>query len=245
MRLIGFLLILVLAGCGGPAYNSRVHHTPQNSHMKGWQKPYTVNGRTYYPLATASGYSQKGVASWYGPDFHGKKTSNGETYDMHRMTAAHKTLPMGAMVRVENLDTGKSAVVRVNDRGPFVDDRVIDLSYAAATKLGVVGPGTARVRVTAIGDGEHSAAEVEDVAAAQPTGFSVQIGSFSQMENARQLSREVQPVFGSSRVSEVNVEGRTYYRVLAGYFPLRHNAESARERLLSLGYSGSRVIILD
>jgi rare lipoprotein A len=105
------------------------------------QKPYTVDGRRYEPLSTHEGYVQKGIASWYGPDFHGKKTSNGEVYDMHGMTAAHKTLPLGVFVKVENLDNGREAVVRVNDRGPC-KGRIIDLSMPRQ-KLGVDIAGTA------------------------------------------------------------------------------------------------------
>jgi len=110
-------------------------------------KPYQIAGKWYYPLSSAAGYNETGTASWYGTKFHGKKTANGERYDMHAMSAAHKTLPMPSMVRVTNLENGRSVVVRVNDRGPFVKNRIIDLSYAAAMSLGYDQQGTARVRV--------------------------------------------------------------------------------------------------
>lgn len=112
---------------------------------------YEVMGRTYRVLESSEGYSEEGDASWYGPDFHGRATSSQETYDMYAMTAAHKSLPIPTYVEVENLDNGRTAVVRVNDRGPFHEGRIIDLSYAAALKLGLVETGTARVRVTAVG----------------------------------------------------------------------------------------------
>jgi len=113
-------------------------------------KPYKIAGRTYYPLESAHGYDETGVGSWYGRDFHGKLTANGENYDMHALSAAHKTLPLPTLARVTNLENGRSIVVRVNDRGPFVKDRIIDLSYAAASALGYDQQGTARVRVQAL-----------------------------------------------------------------------------------------------
>lgn len=116
-------------------------------------KPYTVLGVTYYPLETAEGYSEEGVASWYGPDFHGKNTANGEEYNQEAFTAAHKTLPFNTMVRVENLQNGKNVVVRINDRGPFKDTRIIDLSHRAASELGMMGSGTAKVRLETAGGG--------------------------------------------------------------------------------------------
>jgi rare lipoprotein A len=112
--------------------------------------PYTVSGKTYYPLADASGYHERGIASWYGRKFNGKRTSSGEPYDMYAMTAAHKTLPLPSYVRVRNLQNGRSIVVRVNDRGPFLSNRLIDLSYAAAAKLGILGTGTGIVEVVAV-----------------------------------------------------------------------------------------------
>ena len=113
-------------------------------------RPYKIQGKWYHPIPDARGFTQTGIASWYGKDFHGKKTANGEIYNMHAMTAAHKTLPLGTWVRVYNLTNGKSCDVRVNDRGPFVRGRIIDLSYSAAKEIGLVGPGTAKVRIKAM-----------------------------------------------------------------------------------------------
>lgn len=116
---------------------------------------YTIKGKTYQTLKKIEvGFSQQGVASWYGPGFHGKKTASGETYDMHQFTAAHNVLPLNTLVKVTNLENGKEVVVRVNDRGPFVDDRVIDLSLSAALGLGMVKPGTAPVRITVMDPGK-------------------------------------------------------------------------------------------
>lgn len=121
---------------------------PHNGSVKA--NPYTVLGKTYYPMNDARAYRMVGTASWYGTKFHGQATANGETYDLYGMTAAHKTLPLPSYVRVTNLDNGKSVIVRVNDRGPFYSDRVIDLSFAAAKKLGYAETGTARVKVEGI-----------------------------------------------------------------------------------------------
>jgi rare lipoprotein A len=117
-------------------------------------KTYTVMGKTYQPMKNVKpGYVQKGTASWYGPGFHGKKTANGEVYDMNELTAAHNVLPLNSVVRVKNLDNNKEITVRINDRGPFVGDRVLDLSLASAKELGMTTAGTAPVRITVIKDG--------------------------------------------------------------------------------------------
>ncbi|MDR2819458.1 MAG: septal ring lytic transglycosylase RlpA family protein [Desulfovibrio sp.] len=113
-------------------------------------RPYTVRGKTYYPLKSARDYVEIGVASWYGPGFHGKKTASGEIYNQNAMTAAHRILPLGTMTRVTHLRNGRSVVVRINDRGPFAEDRVIDLSKGAATRLGITGKGTARVHIKSL-----------------------------------------------------------------------------------------------
>jgi rare lipoprotein A len=180
-------------------------------------KPYQVFGQQYVPLADATGYKERGVASWYGKKFHGRPTSSGEPYDMYAMTAAHRTLPLPTYVRVSNLENGRSIVVRVNDRGPFLHNRLIDLSYAAASKLGIVGRGTGVVELETILPGGETPAQVVvaptppateirglgapaaiDVAALPPAGASapvklaapklfVQVGSFREWNNAEGL----------------------------------------------------------
>lgn len=145
-------------------------------------KPYTVKGTTYYPLKSAHGFVEEGVASWYGPGFHGKKTASGEKYNQYAMTAAHKTLPMGTRVRVTNLDNNRSALVRINDRGPFSSKRIIDLSRAAALRLEITQKGTGRVRVQSLG-GLPEIDEEGDISGA----FYVQLGAFGNKENARKL----------------------------------------------------------
>lgn len=139
---------------GAPWWDVDVSRIPDAVPMPNYgpikNNPYTVLGKTYFPLNDATSYRVTGTASWYGTKFHGQATANGETYDLYGMTAAHKTLPLPSYVRVTNLDNGKSVIVRVNDRGPFYSDRVIDLSFAAAKKLGYAETGTAHVRVEGI-----------------------------------------------------------------------------------------------
>lgn len=140
----------------GPEQPVDVSHIPdavprvEPRTQAGNKTPYTVLGKTYYVMPDSDGYRERGMASWYGRKFHGQRTSNGEIYDMYGMTAAHKTLPIPAYVRVTNLDNGRSVIVRVNDRGPFHGDRIIDLTYAAAKKLDFEGSGTAPVEVEAL-----------------------------------------------------------------------------------------------
>jgi rare lipoprotein A len=156
-----------------------------------------VSGRTYYPLPSAYGFTQTGIASWYGRKFHGHKTSNGETYNMYAATAAHKTLPMNTHLLVENLSNGRKIVVRINDRGPFVGNRIIDLTYSDATKLGMLKKGTARVRLTALGEAVRTSGGGRGGARFLPYqnfkrgDFFVQIGAFSQKANADRLKENL------------------------------------------------------
>jgi rare lipoprotein A len=152
----------------------------------------------------ARSWGQIGIASWYGSDFHGRTTSNRETYNMYDMTAAHPSLPFGTRLLVTNLYNGRTAEVRINDRGPFVKDRIIDLSYAAARMLGLVGPGTASVRLEIL-DGGIKPADVR---------YLIQIGSFSEERNARELKNRLGKRYGKAFISAKSLAGRTYYRVL-------------------------------
>ncbi|CAK7020260.1 MAG: Endolytic peptidoglycan transglycosylase RlpA [Desulfovibrio sp.] len=182
-------------------------------------KPYTVMGQTYHPITDGSGYAEEGIASWYGKDFHGKTTANGEVYDMYGMTAAHKILPFGTKLRVTNLDNNKSIVVRVNDRGPFVANRIIDLTHTGADKLDMIGPGTARVRLESIGAvaGQKGSDLIGN--------FYVQIGSFSVKENAHNLAKTLQNKGLHSRV--VYVSAISFHRVQIGPYASLAAAEEA------------------
>ncbi|MGI6657788.1 MAG: septal ring lytic transglycosylase RlpA family protein [Desulfobulbus sp.] len=151
------LLLAVSFGCSAKKTDpSRQDTIRKKSGKRGripaTQRPYVINGITYYPIPSARGYAERGLASWYGKPFHGRKTSNGEIYDMYGDTAAHKTLPMNTMLLVKNLENGRSTVVRINDRGPFVAERIIDLSYTKAKQLGIISRGTARVEIVALAD---------------------------------------------------------------------------------------------
>ncbi|MDD2896848.1 MAG: septal ring lytic transglycosylase RlpA family protein [Aliarcobacter sp.] len=159
---LGLLLsIFLFTGCSQKSYNTDIdkfYKDTKNSKInnsremhKYTMRPYSVFGIKYYPFIANIGDKFDGIASWYGPDFHSKKTSNGEIYDMYDMTAAHKTLPMNTVVRVDNLENGRSVIVRINDRGPFVRGRIIDLSNKAAREIEMVGKGTAKVNITVLG----------------------------------------------------------------------------------------------
>ena len=158
MVLLAGLAVMVMTGCGSlNPFPQHVYSMPPSKRTSSLPKtydqktrPYTVMGRTYYPLKTAAGYDEVGNASWYGKDFHGKKTANGYIYNMYGVSAAHKTLPLGTQVRVTNLENNRSVVLVVNDRGPFVRGRILDLSYGAAKELGTVEKGAVRVRITAV-----------------------------------------------------------------------------------------------
>ena len=242
------LLVSVLTACGGPSYRVRVLDTTDSS-LKGTQRPYEVNGERFDPLRTADGFSEEGMASWYGGDFHGRKTSNGETYDMHLPTAAHKTLPMNVYVRVTNLANERQSVVRINDRGPFIKGRIIDLSYVAAKELGVVGPGTAPVRVEALGYGEAGPGG-EIVAYRQPVSyevgpFTVQVGAFGVPQNAQRLAEELRRSYGEASVVEGWVAGQKFHRVRVGLYPAMAAAIQAAAELESRGYRNCFVVAKD
>ncbi|RLB63907.1 MAG: septal ring lytic transglycosylase RlpA family lipoprotein [Deltaproteobacteria bacterium] len=235
-----FILVLSLSACGTPTYKTRVLDTPSQPDLKPTQRPYEVNGERYQPIPSADGFVQKGLASWYGKKFHGRKTSNGETYDMYAMTAAHKTLPMNVYLKVTNLDNGRSTVVRVNDRGPFVRSRIIDLSYTAANELGVVGPGTAPVRIEALGyrdDAQSGTTPHYTQLASYDVGpFMVQVGAFTVKENAYRLAEKLKSQYGSSAVVEGWVNGQKFYRVRVGLYPSMALATDGLLQIETNGY---------
>ncbi len=218
---------------------------PLDARQKAHQRPYTVLGERYEPLQTHAGFVQTGIASWYGEDFHGKKTSNGETYDMHAMTAAHKTLPLGVFVSVRNTANGREAIVRVNDRGPFVKGRIIDLSYSAAKALGAAVAGTAPVRIEALGypgSGPDRYREPKDY---DSGNYSVQVGAFTDPGNAERLSGAMKTLHGFSEVRSAWVRGTRFYRVYVGKHASLKAAETAERSLEEHGYPGSFVVSRD
>lgn len=225
---IAVFLISALSGCGPQVIQSgqvkrRIElpakQLPAEARIPPTQRPYRINGRTYYPLPSASGYNETGIASWYGGKFHGRRTSNGETYDMHSRTCAHKTLPMNTYLLVRNLENGRETTVRVNDRGPFVKGRVVDLSFLAAKELDIVKNGTARVKITALGEAvsyrqgntmkerflPHQNFERGD--------FYVQIGSFEDKNNAERLKSQLIEWGRKTVTHPYVIDGKTFYRV--------------------------------
>jgi rare lipoprotein A len=255
MSRIGVLALLaaaLLAGCSGseprvpwetdgapstrldPAQVQDAVPRPDPILDAGNTSPYTVNGMEYRVLTTAAGYREEGIASWYGTKFHGNKTANGEVYDVYLPSAAHRSLPIPSYVRVTNLQNGRAVTVRVNDRGPFHPDRIIDLSYAAAVKLGMVQHGTARVRVEAI-----DVAGVDDRRGLQAGDYRyLQLGAFASPDSALDLRNAVAALVSVPvTVTPVDVNGRRLNRVRVG--PVRDGRELLRlqEMLMSKGYS--------
>lgn len=199
-------------------------------------KNYTVFGETYSVMRSAAGFKQRGYASWYGKKFHGRNTANGERYDIYGMTAAHKTLPLPTYVRVTNLGNGKTVVVRVNDRGPFHSDRIIDLSYAAAAKLGIIGHGTAKVEIETVDGSEPPPAEpaTPDNVEMTPVASSgyLQVATYADPINAVALREELQQ-HGIDNVEIRIHDDRTppQHVVVVGPFDDEASAAATRQKL--------------
>jgi rare lipoprotein A len=178
------------------------------------------------------GSAEVGLASWYGPDFHGRRTSSGEIFDMYQLTAAHREFPLGTWILVTNLENGRAVELRVNDRGPFVGDRIVDVSYAAGRLLGMIRPGVIPVRVSVT----RQATTDEGSPAGLTAKFTVQAGSFSSQENARRLERSLAESFPGVEVVKREVGGETYFRVWVGDFSRRSDAHSVAEQLAQRGF---------
>jgi rare lipoprotein A len=197
---------------------------------------YEVMGRRYYVMNEAAGYREIGVASWYGTKFHGRPTSSGEPYDMYAMTAAHKTLPLPTYVRVTHRGNGRSIIVRVNDRGPFVGERIIDLSYAAAIRLGMHNDGTALVDVEAIAPGAAGTPVLASVSPRAAQSVWVQVGAFSDEANAARLkSRLAGEGIGDVVTSSEQRSRQTIYRVRIGPMGAVEEIENMLARVRALG----------
>jgi rare lipoprotein A len=234
-------MVLTLSACA-PHIVSSPPPRPSPQHPK----PYRVYGTWYQPIPDARGFEQTGVASWYGRKFHGRKTSNGEIYNMYGVTAAHKTLPLGTFVRVHNLANGKSVDVRINDRGPFVRGRVIDLSYGAAKRIGMVGPGTARVKVTALG------APKPTKGGSAPPGyvpidyysgnFTFQVGAFIEKTNAERLAAKLDQSYQNAHVQAFFDGRRTFYRVRVGYSRNLEDAVAYEAKLIEDGFAQAFIV---
>ncbi len=203
---------------------------------------YDVMGKRYFVLGASNGYVERGVASWYGPTFHGVHTSSGEPYDMYGMTAAHKTLPLPTYARVTNLRNGRSVTVRINDRGPFVSNRLIDLSYTAAAKLDMLREGTTLVEVRAIAPGQPD--NLTRISQTPPPALYVQAGAFADQNNAqRAMSRLRAAGLARAFIAPPANDKATLYKVRVG--PIRDVADfdQLAAKLATLGFSGARLAI--
>jgi rare lipoprotein A len=221
----------------------------------GNRSTYEVWGKSYSVLSSHIGYKAEGIASWYGLKFHGHKTSNGEIYDIYKMSAAHKSLPIPSFARVTNLDNGKSVVVRVNDRGPFHENRLIDLSYSAAARLDILQQGTGRVRVEAI-DARTFASSTEapekrsqtDTAdlkqqTSDVTGAFLQVGSFSKESSAQSVKSQLLTLDAVDVVIKSIRQGDSeFHRVLVGPLADRFSLDSMIQSLEAMGYSSPLLI---
>jgi len=241
---IAVSLVTLIAGCG----LERVEYRTPYKKTTSTQRPYKINGKTYYPIDSSRGYWERGTASWYGKKFHGRKTANGETYNMYAKTAAHKTLPMNTVLLVRNLENGRETVVRINDRGPFSKKRIIDLSYTAANELDIVRPGIAKTEIIALGESTGSSGtkgggpgklKYQDFTTGD---FYIQLGSFINRNNAEKLAR----IFTSRGMKvliqpyETNVD--RYYRVQVFAGTSLHYAKRLENQFLEKGYAEAFVV---
>jgi len=256
-RLIIFLLFpLILTSCvGGRPYVEVIGPVPSKAASgpeKAKKTPadyYIVNGERYYPLPDSLGFAETGKASWYGEDFHGRPTSSGETYDMYKKTAAHKTLPLGTYVKVINLENNESTIVRINDRGPFVKSRIIDLSYGAAKEIHMAESGLANVHVIALGKeiGEmtsgNGAAPVLDLKDFETGEFTVQVGAFKDRNNALHLAERLRADFNCVNIMEyIGKDNRVFYRVHVSKSTALSRADEIEKRLEAMGFTEAFIL---
>ncbi len=258
-QLLPHVLMLVLVGCAGesPYYRgdgpgvpidvaSIQTVVPRNEPRSRYGNPasYVVNGRRYHVMASSRGYVAKGKASWYGRKFHGKRTSSGEPFNMYAMTAAHKSLPLPTYVMVTNRRNGKQAVVKVNDRGPFIDDRLIDLSYAAAAKLGILANGTGDVEIRALQAGQSIPREASSPVAVAGDAVYVQLGAYKHRANAELMRAKVSGAdVRFARVSQArSAQGAPVYRVRVGPLDSESEVNAVLAKLQRAGIGAYRLV---
>ncbi len=244
---------LLLSGCSQKSsspYMSPMPTSPtmpKENYSHPTMRPYVINGIKYYPTVVSVGDKEDGIASWYGPNFHGKKTSNGETYNMYDMTAAHKTMPMNTIVRVTNKKNGRAVVVRINDRGPFVASRVIDLSNTAAKEIDMLREGTAPVKLEILGFAAKgtrvipSAKELDRLPhQVGVEGFAVQIGAFARFEGAQLTQQKYNNTDGyTAIIKDIEVDGNRLFRVwLRGF----KGEQEARDFVRRKNFVGSFIV---
>ena len=236
------LVLILVTGCVPDRRSPEM--PPKTTDRK--LSPYQINGVWYYPVPHARDFREDGIASWYGKDFHGKKTANGEIYDMYAMTAAHKTLPIGTWVQVKNISNNREIIVRINDRGPFVGARIIDLSYSGAQKLDMVGPGTASVRVTALGNpapGQPEDHPTQFVPGDYYSGnFVIQVGAFIQKDNAEKLVSRLSGEYKNAHFLPFSLGETTFYRVRVGLFSDLTEARAFEQQMATKGFPQAFVV---
>ena len=250
------VILLVIFGCGRPHYKVKPPQTvpsktvvlPKTKDGK-FPKPYEVNGQLYYPLPDAEGFVQYGKASWYGDDFHGRPTSSGETYDMYKMTAAHKIIPLGTYVKVSNLSNSREIVVRINDRGPFIKGRIIDLSYAAAKDIGMIGPGVVEAKVVAMGrevgklKSKDKSAPIVELKDPTQGEFTIQVGAFEDRKNAQMLAARLKVIFEDVQIMPyLDKNGRTVHRVRVSKSDNLKRAGEIEKQLEEMGFRGAFIV---
>ena len=219
------VFLLSVGACATESY------TPPPKSPPGYPKPYRVMGTWYQPIPNARGFEQQGIASWYGRKFHGRKTSSGEIYDMHALTAAHKTLPLGTYIRVTNLTNGRSVDVRVNDRGPFVRGRIVDLSLTAAKRISLVKPGTAEGKTQAYVPIDYYSGK-----------FTIQVGAFIERANARRLVASLSQRYKNAHMVTYHDGRNTYYRVRVGHSTRLDQAVSYEQELIRAGFPEAFIV---
>jgi rare lipoprotein A len=249
------LLSVILAACSGDGGKTKeTPDGPSNLNIRasdvkdavprqeplaryGNRSPYEVLGKTYTVMSSSKGYKKRGIASWYGSKFHGRRTSSGEVFDMHLATAAHRNLPLPTYAEVKNLDNGRKMIVKINDRGPFHEDRLIDLSYGAALKLGMAAGGTARVEVKAIDiEGSRSARPAVKIA----DGTFLQVGAFGERDAAGELAGRMT----KEKLQPVSIQrGDGLYKVWLGPYKYESDIRLATERLIELGYERPHKVV--
>jgi len=278
---VNALMGVLLAGCSSGQYSSSRYSQAQDtapyqavdvSTVKdavprvepksryGNPSSYVVLGKRYHTLASSKNYQARGIASWYGTKFHGHRTSSGEPYDMYTMSAAHKTLPLPTYARVSNLRNGKSVIVKINDRGPFHENRIIDLSYAAASRLGILGKGTGLVEVEALDPRIYAANQPQrSIPASQPKisyrtasnahqaqpSLYLQLGAFSSRSNAERLQARLNSseLPGELRITETVSDHKPVFRLRIGPLANVETADRLTRLLTDRGISSPHVVI--
>jgi rare lipoprotein A len=251
---MAMILAFFLFGCAKEPYYIRAPDGTERRVIalpggKKETRPYTINGERYYPLPKADGFVQYGKASWYGGGFHGRRTANGEIYDMNKKTAAHKTLPMGTYVKVLNLSNQKQSVVRINDRGPFVKGRIIDLSRAVAEEIDLIGPGVADVKIVALGkelgklESSRGQTPLVELADLKTGAFTIQIGAFSDKNNALLVADRLGRVFDYIHVAVQRGDGdKAMYKVHVSKSETLSKAAQVEKKLREMGFTEAFVV---